>query len=156
MKFMDKKKAKQLMDDGLAYQDKGNMFEAEKNYLAATKICPSFGEAHLRYGDLLGQTDRPNAAVTEYTLAFENQPEFAEAMTALGDLYSKNNEGERAIEAYTKAVNCKKMYIFAYINLGTHLMNNGQFGEAQDTFKKALEKTTDPDLRKQIEKYYRG
>ncbi len=156
MKFMDKKKAKILMDDGLAYQDKGNMFEAEKCYLAATQICPSFGEAHLRYGDLLSQTERPNAAVKEFTLAFENQPEFAEAMTALGDLYSKYNEGEKAVEAYTKAVNCKKMYIFAYINLGTHYMNNGQFGESQDTFKKALEKTTDPELRKEIQKYYRG
>ena len=156
MKLLDKRKAKYLLEEGLAFQDKGNLFEAEKRYVAATKICPSFGEAHLRYADLLTQTLRPNAAVKEYNLAIENQPDFAEAMTALGDLYSKNNESEKAIEVYTKAINCKKMYIFAYMNLGTHYMNNGQFGEAQDTFKKAKEKTDDPAILKEIEKYYRG
>lgn len=156
MKLLDKRKAKFLLEEGLAYQNKGNMFEAEKRFLAATNICPSFGEGHLRYADLLSQTQRPNAAVKEYNLAIENHPDFAEAMTALGDLYSKNNEGEKAIEVYQKAINCKKMYIFAFINLGTHYMNNGQFGEAQDTFKKAKEKTDDPAILKQIEKYYRG
>ncbi len=156
MKFMDKKKAKQLMNEGLMLQNAGNYFEAEKRYLAATKICPSFGEAHLRYGDLLAQTERPNAAVTEFNLAIENQPEFAEAMTALGDLYGKYNEKEKAIEAYKQAIDCKKLYIFAYINLGTHYMNNGQFGEAQNTFKQALDKTDDPELINEIKKFYSG
>lgn len=156
MKFIDKKKAKKLMDEGLRLQEEGDIFEAEKRYLAATRICPGFGEAHLRYGDLLSQTKRPNAAVTEFNLAIDNQPEFAEAMTALGDLYAKYHEKEKAIEAYKQAVDCKKLYIFAYVNLGTHYMNNGQFGEAQATFKMALEKTNDPELINEIKKYYSG
>ncbi len=156
MTFMDKKKAKQLVSEGLDLQNEGDMFEAEKRYLAATKICPNFGEGHLRYGDLLAQTERPNGAVKEFNLAIDSQPDFAEAMTALGDLYAKYHEKEKAIAAYEKAINCKKLYIFAYINLGTHLMNNGQFGEAQDTFEKAIKKTDDPDIIKEIKKYYSG
>ena len=145
------KQIREALDKGFKYHERGDLFNAEKEYIKALKIDHKNSETHLKYGDLLRMTDRPRAAEKEYRLAIEYQPNFAEAHSALGEILHRQGKIQEAEKEYREAIKSKDHYVTPRINLSTLLMDQGRFTEAQDMLNEALKVTKDPQLKEYIQ-----
>ena len=145
------KKVREALELGFKCHEKGNLYQAEKEYIKALHLDPKNGEAHLKYGDLLRMSERPQAAEKEYRIAIECQADFAEAHSELGEMLHRQGNFVDAEKEYRTAIDCKSHYVTARINLGTLLMDKGRFTEARDMYSEALQLTRDPQLRAFIE-----
>jgi Tfp pilus assembly protein PilF len=150
------KQVREALDRGFRYHERGDYFNAEKEYIKALKIDHKNSETHLKYGDLLRMTERPRAAEKEYRHAIEYQPNFAEAHSALAELLHRQGKIEEAEKEYRKAIENKNHYVTPRINLGTLLMDQGRFTEARDMLNEALKVAKDPQLIDYIQQKLQG
>jgi Tfp pilus assembly protein PilF len=150
------KQIQEALENGFKYHERGDYYNAEKEYIKALKIDHKNSETHLKYGDLLRMTERPRAAEKEYRSAIEYQPNFAEAHSALAELLHRQGNIEEAEKEYRKAIDIKNHYVTPRINLGTLLMDQGRFTEARDMLNEALKVAKDPQLRAYIQQKLQG
>jgi len=150
------KQIREALDKGFKLHERGDFYNAEKEYIKALKIDHKNSEAHLKYGDLLRMTERPRAAEKEYRHAIEHQPNFAEAHSALGEILHRQGKIAEAEQEYRKAIESKEHYVTPRINLSTLLMDQGRFTEARDMLNEALKVAKDPQLIQYIQQQLQG
>ena len=135
---MNKKKALESYEKGLAYAAKGNLSSAEKAYRKAITFYPEFFEAHNNLGNLLAKQGRFLLAYDSISEARKLLPSNAKITNKLGYLSQSLGEISKAIDLYRSAIKYDASYAPAYINLGVALRELGRYQEALEAYDKAI------------------
>ncbi|TDQ64075.1 putative O-linked N-acetylglucosamine transferase (SPINDLY family) [Maritalea mobilis] len=128
-----------LLAQGVAHHQKGELPQAEAKYQAILKINPQHGDANHLMGLLakqVGKFDIAKQLIEKALLANPNHPQYLNNMGAvlkdLGDLESAKTHHELAIKA-------NPQFAQAYNSLGIVEKALERFDEARSAFEKALE-----------------
>jgi Flp pilus assembly protein TadD len=132
------KKAKALYKKALSSEKKGEKEEAIALYEEATRIAPSFYDAHNRLGILHRDADRFNDAEAAFLRAAELNQSSVEPLVHLSGLYIEENLPERAVEVSEEAVKRDSRSAAALFNLGLALYKMSSMERAEDVLKKAF------------------
>jgi tetratricopeptide (TPR) repeat protein len=135
----EKLTANDLVERGLAKNDKGDLDGAIADYNHALELDPKFirafgnrGEARRTKGDMDG-------AITDYSRVIELDPNNALAYTARGDAKRGKGDFEGAIADYSRAIELEPKSDFAYIGRGMAKTLKGDFDGAINDFSRAME-----------------
>lgn len=123
---------------GLAYQKKGQLNEAIREYLTALKFNPDYAKAHINLGIAYGQQGRYDEAVFELINAIRLNPGYADAYYDLGLSYQLQGRYEQAINEYLTAVSLKPDNAAAHYNLGIVYFKQSRPDDAINEFAEAL------------------
>jgi protein O-GlcNAc transferase len=85
---------------GKAYKEKGDAPNAEKEFLAATRIDPKFAEAFLSYGNMLEKEKKFTGAVSAYKSAVAADRSMVTAYYGIAVAYTKAEMYPEALQAY--------------------------------------------------------
>jgi len=136
--------AEEQFHQAYKHQAAGNIELARASYEQATKINPSFAEAHINLGCTLIDMGRFREAAASCRQAIKIKPDFAEAYYNLGCALQRLDSFKDAHAAYQKAVDLKPDYASAQCNLGCSLHALGQSEEANYHLQKAI--ALNPDM----------
>ena len=130
-------------------QDKAD--EAEKAYLNALNIKPTFVLALIDLGRLRSSQKKYEAAIEPLTHAVESQPESGEANLLLGEAYLQLKKGSKAIPYLNTAANNGKPE--AHLRLGWLYNAAGMRDKAAVEYEEFLRKQPNYPDRKKLEEY---
>lgn len=151
MGMFAKRKAKKLLEQAIQKHKMGHLKEAEHLYVESLSYHPNSEEAHLNYGDLLRQTNRPKAALVEYNKAMVMNPEIPDPYESMGRLHHSMNNYEEAEKAYQKALEFNPGNINTQMNLAQLYMDTARYSDMRQIYANILNKVKDPRLKKKIE-----
>jgi len=97
-------RARQLIDQGNALEDCGDLVAARTYYREAVQLAPQMARAHLNLGNVLQALGQFESAIAAYQAAVELQPDFAGAHLNLGNANMRMQRYAAAVVAYDKAV----------------------------------------------------
>jgi Tfp pilus assembly protein PilF len=131
---------------GAALARGGRLTEAEREYVAATRLKPDFASAYSNLASVhlqLGQFDRSRRDAEE---ALRWRPDFAEAHNNLGNALLKLGRTDDAFVHYEAALRLKPHDAELRINFGNALSTLGRVPEAVAQYEQALQTAPDaPD-----------
>jgi thioredoxin-like negative regulator of GroEL len=133
------KKAVDLYNKARESRDKGKNGQAIDQLQQATKIAPTFYQAHNTLGLAYKDAGRLEDAEQEFIIAHQINRYSAEPLVNLSGLYLDKNEPERAVEVSEEAVEANSRSVPALFNLGLALYRVSRLDKAETTFKKCLE-----------------
>lgn len=125
--------------------------DAEKAYLGAIGVKPTFALALLNLGKLRSSQKRFEEAVEPLTRAVELQPQSPEANLYLGETYLKLKKGSKAIAFLNEAARLGR--IEAHLDLGWLYNAAGMKDKAAGEYVELLKKRPDYPERKKLEQY---
>ncbi len=130
--------AEQLIDEGNALEDAGQLAEAEGHYRAALKLCPDFARAYLNLGNAQAAQGRSGEAAGSYREALRLEPGYGAAHANLGKLYLGQSDYANAAEHYAAAAQALPESAEAWVGLGSALEETERRSEAVDAYQQAL------------------
>ena len=136
---------------GTAYLLQEKHDDAEKAYLKAIEIKPSFTLPLLNLGRLLLLQKKFEAATEPLLRALEMQPTSAEINYLLGDAYLQNKKGSKAVGYLNEAAKLGKND--AHLRLATLYNAAGLKDRAAIEYEEFLKKTPNYPDRKKLEEY---
>jgi len=92
--------------------------EVEAQYRRAIKQTPSDWWLHWKYGQLLEDLDKSNAAAGQYRLVLDSMPHHYEAFAVLGLLCGKSGDLDAAINYNLESVRIYPTFAESHFNLG--------------------------------------
>jgi tetratricopeptide (TPR) repeat protein len=100
--------------------------EVEAQYRRAIEQTPSDWWLHWKYGQLLEDLGKSNAAAGQYRLVLDSMPQHYEALAVLGLLYGKAGDLDAAISYNLESVRIYPVFAESHFNLGFayHLKKN--------------------------------
>jgi predicted O-linked N-acetylglucosamine transferase (SPINDLY family) len=128
-----------LIDEGNALEDTGNVQTALDRYDAAVRLNPESARAHLNRGNALLAMNRPAEAKEAYVTALRHQPEYAAADYNLGNACARLGEHEEALYAYRRALMLKPDFADAEVAAGALYEDLDRHEEAADSYRRALQ-----------------
>lgn len=133
---------------GLAYQQQGQLSEAEESFREAQKLAPIHAGVNVNLGFVLFQQQKFEDAIEYLMKAAENAPDSsalqASALTTIADVYEAMQQHDKSEEYYQQALAIDPENPTILNNYSYSLaQRNERLGEALEMVKKALEK--DPD-----------
>ena len=149
--LLAKRKAKKFLDEAIQKHQMGNLREAEHLYVESLSYDPNSEAAHLNYGDLLRQTNRPKAAMVEYNKAMVMNPEIPDPYEAIGRLQHSLNNYQEAEKFYKKALEFNPGNVNTQMNLAQLYMDTARYSDMRDIYTNIINKVKDPRLRSKIE-----
>jgi tetratricopeptide (TPR) repeat protein len=121
-------------------QEKQQYFaEAEKHFLKAIELNPSYSDAYGNLGLLKYRTKKYPEAEQYYLKAIELNPGNATVLSNLGAIYFEMKQYEAAKNTYSKALNANPNMADANANMGATLATLGQLQASIPYFTKAIE-----------------
>lgn len=136
---------------GTAYLLQEKHDDAEKAYLKAIEIRPSFALPLLNLGRLLVLQKKFEAATEPLLRALELQPTSAEINYLLGDAYLQNKKGSKAVAYMNEAAKLGKHE--AHLRLATLYNAAGLKDRAAIEYEEFLKKKPNYPDRKKLEQY---
>lgn len=136
---------------GTVYLLEENAGDAEKAYLSAIGVKPTFALALLKLGKLRASQKRFDEAVDPLTRAVELQPQSPDANLYLGETYLKLKKGSKAIPYLNEAARLGR--IEAHLDLGWLYNAAGMKDKAAAEYVELLKKRPDYPERKKLEQY---
>lgn len=130
-------------------QDKPD--EAEKAYLKAIEVRPTFGLALLNLGRLRASQKRFDEAIDPLTRAVQAQPQSASANLLLGEAYLQIKKGSKAIPYLNEAA--KLGLVEAHLRLAWLYNAAGLKDKAAAEYEEFLKKKPQYPDRKKLEQY---
>lgn len=137
-------KAAELYDQGIAFQDKGQLDEAIKCYQKAIELNPNLTGAFYNLGVAFQKKGDIDRAILYYEIAIGLNPDMLEAHHNLGIVFKDKGRFDDAIMCFQRVIQLKPDHAGAYYNFGNTLVAKGQFNEALQSYQKAIE--IDPDF----------
>ena len=125
--------------------------EAEKAYLAAVELKPTFAKALLNLGRFRNSQKRFADAIDPLTRAVEVQPQSAEGHFMLGEAYLQIKKGSRAIPHLEEAA--KLGQLDAHLRLGWLYNAAGMKDRAANEYEQLLKKKPDYADRQKLREY---
>jgi tetratricopeptide (TPR) repeat protein len=131
---------------GLAYQKRGLLDEAIREFNKAIELAPNIAKNHYNLGLAYEEKGLFKKAVNAYKKAVELNPAYTKAYFNLANLSMRLHSRQNAIWAYRKVIELDPADIEAYNNLGVAYAMQGELGKAMGLWQKILE--MDPDNHK--------
>jgi spermidine synthase len=119
--------------------DTGRKIDALKK---AISLNPSYFEAYMELGAILGSQRRFQESITQFSNALKINPDSAEAHNNIGNALLNYGKNEEAIEHFSRALQIHHDSAEIYNNLGAAFANLGKTNQAIENFSKALELDT--------------
>jgi len=119
---------------------------AEEAYIRAIELNPNYANAHEGYAMLLSARSRFDEAVVQITKASDLDPLSLIIAVHAGWPHYFARDYEAATRRFRKALELDEHFIPAHGWLGMALGQQGKYGEAIDTFRRALEVERTPIL----------
>jgi tetratricopeptide (TPR) repeat protein len=136
---------------GTIYRLQEKDAEAEKAYLSALELKPTFGLALLNLGRLRSSQKKFEQAIDPLTRAVESHPQSAEANLLLGEAYLQLKKGSRAVPYLEEAARLGRFD--AYLRLGWLYNAAGLKDRAAAEYQEFLKKKPDYADRRKLEEY---
>ena len=136
---------------GTLYLAQEKREEAEKAYLKAIEVRPTYALPFINLGKLLLTQKRFDEAVDKLTRAVELQPQSPDANLFLGEAYLRLKKGSKAIPYLNEAGKLGK--IEAHLDLGWLYNAAGLKDKAVVEYEEVLRKKPDYPDRKKLEQY---
>jgi cytochrome c-type biogenesis protein CcmH/NrfG len=131
-----------------------NLAEAEKAYLRATEVRPTFFRALLNLGRLRLRLKNYDGAVTALDKAVSVQPKSAEANYFLGDAYLQVKKGSKAVNYLYEALKLDPIGMAnAHLRLAALYNGAGMKDKAAAEYEQFLKKKPDYADKKKLEQY---
>jgi len=115
---------------GAAYQQVGNITNAEFHYREALRLASDYAEVHYNLGTLLLGSRRMTEAEEHLATAIKLTPEFALAHNCLGVIRRQQGRQAEAVECFQKAVRYDPNNWQARFNLATAYLSEGNRDKA--------------------------
>ena len=128
---------------GLAYQKRGLLDEAIREFKRAIKLGPNMAKNHYNLGLAYEEKGLFEKAVEAYKKAVELNPAYTDAYFNLANLSMRLQSRQDAIWAYRRVIELDPADIEAYNNLGVAYAMQGELDRAVGLWQKVLE--MDPD-----------
>lgn len=160
----DQERAIQLKPDYVtAFLNRGNIDysmglydRAIVSYIEATKLDPKNVNAYKSLGILYAAKTDYEQAITYLLKVLELDSQNADAYYLLGTIYSKKGDYDRSIANSTIAIKLKGDYVEAYNNRAKAYVAKGDKERAIADFRRVLQLTDDPNLRREALLYLQG
>jgi predicted O-linked N-acetylglucosamine transferase (SPINDLY family) len=130
--------ASDLVAQGNALEDAGQLPQALQRYEEAITLAPQFARAHLNRGNALLASDEVAAAIEAFETALQHDPDYAAAHFNLGNAYVRAGRADAAMKAYGKAIALKPDFVDAHVALGAVLDDSRHCGAAIAHYRHAL------------------
>ncbi len=129
---------------GHAYQMRGEIPLAIKEYSRTLQLDPEYFDAHVNLGRAFMELEPPqfHKAIERYLIALRINPKKAIVHFNLGVAYGKVNDDKRSIYHYMQAIEYDPSYIEAYNSLGGYFAKRGEVERAAAYWNQAV--TLDP------------
>ncbi|MCK4985804.1 MAG: tetratricopeptide repeat protein, partial [Desulfobacterales bacterium] len=128
---------------GLAYQERGFLDEAIREYTTAIELGPNMDKNHYNLGRAYEEKGLFENAIDAYKKAVELNPEYTDAYFNLANIYMRLQLRKDAVYAYRKVIELDPADLEAYNNLGVAYAMQGEIDRAVGLWQKVLE--IDPD-----------
>lgn len=112
--------------------------EVEVQYRWAIQQTPSDGWLYWKYGLLLEDLEKYNAAAKQYRLVLDYMPHHYEAYAKLGFLFGKQGDLDAAIAHNLKAIRIYPTCVEAYFNLGLAYHLQSRLDKAVEYYSKSI------------------
>jgi tetratricopeptide (TPR) repeat protein len=131
----------------MAYERKGDLDRAAREYSKVVVIDPSADDYHVRLGQLLIRQGKLEEAAEQFEKAIDNDPELAAAHHGLGLAHALQGKDRQAEEHYRRALDLRTG-ISQYERALAHTLEAlGQHDEARERYDAALRQDPNwPDL----------
>jgi tetratricopeptide (TPR) repeat protein len=139
---------------GTSYLVQNNLIEAERAYLTATEIRPTFFRALLNLGKVRLLKKDFDAALAVLLQAVTANPASAEANYFTGETYLQLKKGSKAVTYLYEALRLEPIKMAdAHLRLATLYHGAGMKDKAAAEYEEFLKKKPDYAERKKLEKY---
>ena len=130
----------ELIAEGQALEDEGQLEAAEKLYRQAAEIDPDCARAYLNIGNVLETRNELEEAEANYRMALKRDPEYGGAYANLGKICLDKQAYTEALELYNKASQLLPgaAGLEALIGIGFSLSQLGRSRESIAAYEKAL------------------
>ena len=126
-------------NDGVNFNQQGNLSKAETAFRKALSLDPGFVEAHNNLGNVLKEQGKWKVAEKSYRQALSLLPDNALILSNLGNALYNQNKPSEALPFLERAISIDPGYALAQHNLGSVLMKMRRRDEAIKCFKKAYQ-----------------
>ena len=123
----------------VAYNDIGNVDEAQNYYKKAIEIAPLKSKAYINLAALYANIGRTEDAVSLLNKSIGLNPGIAEGYGKLGAVYAMMGNNDEALRLIRKAIELDADYTEGYLNLGAIYVNTGEIEKAILSYKHVLE-----------------
>jgi tetratricopeptide (TPR) repeat protein len=124
---------------GLAYQERGFLDEAIREFTAAIELGPNMAKNHYNIGRAYEEKGLFENAIDAYKKAVELNPEYIDAYFNLANLSMRLQLRKDAIYAYRRVIELDPADLEAYNNLGVAHAMQGEIEKAVGLWEKVLE-----------------
>jgi protein O-GlcNAc transferase len=131
--------AEQLLAQGMALEQQGQLEEALRRYDSAISLMPEFARAHFNRGIILLDRGDAQEALQALAKAIQYKPDSAGAHFNMGAAYARLDRQESAVAAYRQAITLNPDFAQAQMALGAALEELGQDEDAIASYRRALE-----------------
>jgi protein O-GlcNAc transferase len=131
--------AGQLLEQGMALEQQGQIEEALRCYDQAVSLMPELARAHFNRGTILLDRGDTQQALEAFSKAVRYKPDSAGAHFNLGATHARLDQHEAAGSAYREALALKPDFAEAEMALGAALEELGQDEAAVASYGRALE-----------------
>ena len=114
--------------------EKGELEEALDDFDRGVAVSPDYPDIRYRYGCVLEQLGRTDAAVSEYREAIRCNDRYLDAWVALGFALFDAGRHDESREAFTRACSLKVAEIQDPFERGVSLLASGDEADARDQF----------------------
>lgn len=118
-------------------EQEGESLEAESFYRRALEVGSEMDRPLTEYGNFLMRTGRPEASVTLYQDAIDENPDRASAHNGLASAFSALEWYSEALEAAQEALRLDPGYVDAMTNVGTMQARLGDLEAGAETLREA-------------------
>ncbi len=132
-------RALELIAQGNAFEDAGQVNASIELYLSAVQAAPDFPKAHLNLGNGQLAKGDPLSAISSYKKALELQPGYAPAHYNCGNAYVALMRHDEAIVCYEAALGFDPSFVDALVALGFAQHHLGNYQLARTSYLRALE-----------------
>ncbi|UCB52072.1 MAG: tetratricopeptide repeat protein [Candidatus Zixiibacteriota bacterium] len=128
----------ELVNQGLALLQKGELQKAREIFARAINIAPGFAEAHVGLGKYHAKTGNDRQAEIELKRALELKPDYGGAYRDLGDVYIQRGEFREAERFYGRATKMGLGDPQVFNNLGILYVQLGDLDKAASSYQRAI------------------
>lgn len=128
----------QLIADGLAQLEAGDLEKAGRTFEAVLLLEPDNAYAHYNLGFVAQQSGDAATAIGEYSEAISSDPELAPALYNLG-LLTEDADLEASVDLYRRVIAVKPDDAATHMRLGFALRHLGHEAEAEESLAKGIE-----------------
>lgn len=127
----DQNKVKELVRQGIAFNDEGKYDDALAKYKEALNIEPASYSANYETAYTLQAKGSPLEAIPYLEAAIKINPESGDAYNMIGNVYDDNKQPGKALDYYKKGIAAAPDYQRLYFNIAITYYGQKQYTESE-------------------------